>query len=128
MKADTEELFGRAGQAIHAAEILLDGDEVAFAVGRAYYAMLYTAEAVLIERGYRFKTHGSVHGLFGQHFAKTGLLDAKFHRWLIDAFDERLTGDYAIRPNIAREDVVATIARACEFLEAARRFLGVPEQ
>ncbi len=102
MKQDTEDLLHKTGQAIHAADILLNGGEVEFAAGRAYYAMLYTAEALLAEQGHRFKSHGSVHGLYGQHFAKTALLDPKYHRWLIRAFNKRIAGDYGIRPNIAR--------------------------
>lgn len=45
------------------------------------------------KQGLRFRKHGSVHGAFGREFVKTGLLDAKYHRWLLDAFDKRLQAD-----------------------------------
>ncbi|MGH8566242.1 MAG: HEPN domain-containing protein [Gammaproteobacteria bacterium] len=47
------------------------------AAARAYYAMFYVAEALLYERGLSFRKHAGVHGAFGQHFAKSGVLDAK---------------------------------------------------
>jgi hypothetical protein len=53
--------------------------------------MFYTAEALLNERSLRFKKHGGVHAAFGEHFAKPGLLDAKYHRWLLAAFEKRIT-------------------------------------
>ena len=59
-----------------------------------------------------------------QEFAKTGLLPPKFHRWLLDAFDERIRGDYATGNPITGEDVDEIMAQAREFLQAAHRFLG----
>jgi len=42
---------------------------------------------------------------FGEQFAKSGRLDPKFHRWLLDAFDRRLQGDYGFEALIAPEEV-----------------------
>jgi uncharacterized protein (UPF0332 family) len=93
VNADTRKLLEKAARAIHAAETLLRHGDVDFAAGRAYYAMFYTAEALLNEKGLRSHKHGGVHALFGEHFTKTGLMDAKFHRFLLDAFDRRLQAD-----------------------------------
>lgn len=61
---------------------------------------------------------------FGEHFAKTGVLDPKFHRWLLDAFDERLSGDYGSEIVVSSEDVASMIAQAEEFLQAVRAHLS----
>lgn len=55
MKEVTQQLLDKAARAIHAAETLLQADDVEFATGRAYYAMFYVAEALLNERGLRFR-------------------------------------------------------------------------
>lgn len=94
MKDQTQKLLNKAQRAIRAAETLLKQGDVDFASGRAYYAMFYAAEALLNEKGLRFRKHGGVHGAFGEHFAKSGLLDSKYHQWLLDAFDKRLKSDY----------------------------------
>lgn len=47
MKDTTRQLFDRAADAIEAAEILLNNEKTDIAAGRAYYAMFYTAEALL---------------------------------------------------------------------------------
>ena len=65
MKVETARLLDKAEHAIRAAEILLDADEGDFAAGRAYYAMFYVAEALLVERGRRFRKHSAVHAAFG---------------------------------------------------------------
>ena len=127
MKDQTQKLLNKALRAVRAAETLLQHGDVDFASGRAYYAMFYTAEALLNEKDLRFRKHGGVHGAFGEHFTKSGLLDPKYHQWLLDAFDKRLKSDYDVEIAITREDAGSMIEQAQEFLQAARRFLGVKE-
>ena len=124
MKEPTAKLLDRAQDAIEAADILLTNEKVDIAAGRAYYAMFYIAEALLNELGLEFNKHGAVHAAFGKHFAKTNLLDPKYHRWLMDAFDKRLIGDYGVEANLQMDVVASMIHQAQEFLEAATKYLG----
>lgn len=123
MKETTEQLFARALDAIEAAEILSTNGKIDIAAGRAYYAMFYTAEALLNEKGFKFGKHGNVIAAYGQHFAKTKELDPKFHRWLLSSFDQRQIGDYAFDPDIEIDIVVTMIHQAQEFLETAKKYL-----
>ena len=123
MNPECQKLLDKAAHALHATELLLDGGETDFAAGRVYYAMFYGAQALLLEKGLRFSKHSAVHAAFGKEFAKTGLLDPKFHRWLIDAFDERIRADYATGEPLTPEDVQDMMAQASKFLETARRHL-----
>jgi hypothetical protein len=43
------------------------------------------AEAMLLSKGLTFSSHSAVVATYGKEFAKTGLLDPKFHRDIIDA-------------------------------------------
>ena len=124
MKEESRKRLEKASRAVRAAESLLAAGDAEFAAGRAYYAMFYVAEALLNEKGLRFRKHGGVQAAFGKHFAKTGELDPKFHRWLLDAFDERIQGDYGIETSVTDDEVRRLIDRAVEFLEQARRRLG----
>ncbi len=124
MKKTTQQLFARAVDAIEAADILLTNDKTDFAAGRAYYAMFYTAEALLNEKGFKFGKHGNVIAAYGQHFSKTKELDPKFHRWLLTSFDQRQIGDYAFDPNVDKNVVIQMIFQAQEFLAAAKKYLG----
>jgi uncharacterized protein (UPF0332 family) len=124
LKDHTRKLLDKAARSIRAASLLVDNGETEFAAGRAYYAMFYAAEAVLYEAGQRSRSHSGVHSLFGEQFAKSGRLDPKFHRWLLDAFDRRLQGDYGFDAAIATEEVDRTIQQAAEFLQAAERLIA----
>ncbi len=124
MKEYTRKLLEKAIDAIEAAEILVEHDKSDVAAGRAYYAMFYIAEALLNEKGLRFSKHSGVHAAFGENFAKTKEMDAKFHRWLIDAFDKRLAGDYGVETDIEIDISTHMINQAREFFEAAQKYLG----
>ena len=80
MKPETEKLLAKASRAIDAAKLLLQAGDADFAAGRAYYAMFYVAEALLAEKGRRFRRHSAVQAAYGDEFAKPAVLDPQFHR------------------------------------------------
>jgi uncharacterized protein (UPF0332 family) len=123
MKEHMRKLLDKSLSSIEAAEGLMNMDKIEFAAGRAYYAMFYVAEALLEEKGLQFSQHGQVIGAFGLHFAKTQELDPKYHRWLADAFDVRISGDYEAGANIGEQIVATIINQAREFLEVAQKYL-----
>jgi uncharacterized protein (UPF0332 family) len=123
VKEETRQLVEKAERALQAAQTLLDTGDAEFSAGRVYYAMLYGAQALLRESDLQFGKHSGVHAAFGQHFAKTGVLDPKYHRWLLDAFDERLQGDYGFQAQVNRQAVATRLEQAREFLGEIRRYL-----
>lgn len=120
----TAKFLDKASRSIRSAERSAKEHDHEAAANRAYYAMFYVAEALLNERGLQFRRHGGVQSAFGQHFVKTGEFDRKFHRWLLEAFEERITADYEVEATFTSEDIEELIAQAQEFLDAARRYLG----
>lgn len=95
-----------------------------FSVSRAYYAMFYVAEALLLTKRLSFSKHSAVIAAFGEHFAKPQVLDPRFHHYLVEAFDKRQIGDYAMDEEIRPDDAQRQIDRAGEFLNAARAWLN----
>ena len=77
MKDLTARLLDKAARTISTTERLLQSGDSEVAIARAYYAMFYVAEALLAERGLRFRKHAGVHGALGEHFVKSGLMDAR---------------------------------------------------
>jgi len=124
MKERSRKLFEKALDNIEVAEQVLGMGKPEIAVGRAYYAMFYIAEALLYEKGLEFKTHGQIIGAYGKEFAKTKELDPKFHKSLRTGFDLRISGDYEVDTNITNGLVADTINQTREFLEAAQNYLN----
>lgn len=125
MNENAKFLLDKAEQSIGAAESLLRDGYRDFAVGRVYYAMFYTAEALLAEKGLTFKKHIGVHRSFSEHYVKTGIFDQKYFYWLIASFNSRMVGDYALRSEFEDEEVTEWISQAREFLKKAHEYLSV---
>jgi uncharacterized protein (UPF0332 family) len=89
--SEIQALLLRATESVAAARGLLRDGYPDFAASRAYYAMLYVAEALLAHLGQSYSSHAAAIGAYGREYAKTGKLDARFHRWLIEAQNLRGT-------------------------------------
>ena len=118
-------LLGKAEESFSAAELLFERGFYGFSASRAYYAMFYVTEALLVSIGQSYSSHGGVIGSFGREFAKTGKFDLKFHRWLIDAQDVRNIGDYGVGVEISSNQARELIAQVKEFIQAGRDYLQV---
>ncbi|HMS01194.1 MAG TPA: HEPN domain-containing protein [Anaerolineales bacterium] len=123
MKPEVEELLDKARRSIKTAQKIFKDGEVDFAGSRAYYALFYIAEALLLERGLAFSSHSAVIANFGKEFARTQTLNPKFHNYLIKAQDRRNIGDYAIGSHLTEDEVREILDWAKEFLKAAKIFL-----
>ena len=92
MNDESRRLLEKGAHAIHSADVLLSAEEPDSAAGRAYYA------------------------LFGEHFAKPGIVNPRFHRILLDAFESRLQADYEADTPVPAEQAAIFIDHAREFL------------
>ena len=124
MKPEQIALLRKAAESLRAAELLATNELFDFAASRAYYTMLYVAEAFLLNEGLTFSSHAAVISAFGRDFARTGRVPVEFHRYLIDAQDLRNQGDYDIDSAITEAEANQLIAQAQQFLKLAERLLG----
>jgi len=126
MKPGVQALLDKARGNLDAAHLLVEAGHLDSAASRAYYAMFYVAEALLVDLGHSYSKHAGVIAAFGREYTKGGTLDPKFHRWLIDAQDLRSVADYTAEALITDEKVRAVCGWAEEFVGAARSHLAGP--
>ena len=128
MREYAKKLLDKALDAIEAAELLTNMEKAEIAAGRAYYAMFYIAEALLFNQfDLKLNQHGQVIAAYGKHFAKTKELDPKYHRWLRDGFEKRISGDYGVDSGIGEDIAMDMINQARDFLETAQEYLKEKE-
>jgi uncharacterized protein (UPF0332 family) len=120
---DIRYLLEKSAQSIDAASLLLRDNYVDFSVSRAYYAMFYALEALLLSREYSFNKHSAVIAAFGKEFVKSGIFDKRFHRFVMGAFDLRNVGDYGSMHAVSAEKAQQTIDEAHELYEAINIYL-----
>jgi uncharacterized protein (UPF0332 family) len=119
VKPEIEALLRKASESLRASQLLSREGYSDFAAARAYYAMFYAAQALLLGRNLSYSKHSAVIAAFGKEFAKTGPLNPKYHRYLIDAQDYRNLCDYGIGPALTAERAEDVIRWAGEFVVAA---------
>ena len=123
MTEEQHRLVEQARESVSAARLLQQAGHHGFAASRAYYAMFYVAEALLLGKGLTFSKHSAVHAAFGEHFVKTGVVKADFHRALIRAMAVRHVGDYGGPDSVTPEEAEEQLKRAQDFLSLAERLL-----
>jgi uncharacterized protein (UPF0332 family) len=121
-----QELLEKSAQSISAAELLLREGYLDFAASRACYAMFYAVEALLLSQDLSFSKHSAVIAAFGKEYVKSGILDSRLHRYLLDAFDLRNAGDYGVMHIVSEDKARQTIVEARELLEVITALLALP--
>ena len=124
MTAQQAGLLAKARRSIRSARLLLTDGDYDTAVSRAYYAMFYVAEALLLARGLAFSKHSAVIGAFGKEFARTGAVPAEFHVYLIEAAGERNISDYQVVSRLTPDAASQHIDRAERLLSVGEQFLA----
>ena len=114
---EAQALLERAEKYINSCRLLIDAEDFESAVSRAYYAMFYAAEAVLLSRGLSFSSHRGVISSFGEHFVKTGKFQKEMGRELNRAFEMRQLGDYEYTFVISREEAEMLLTAAEQFVK-----------
>jgi uncharacterized protein (UPF0332 family) len=110
----------RADDCIADAELLFAASRYGAAVSRAYYAMFHAATAALLHRGITRHSHHGVIAAFGHVFAKSGLVDVRFHKYFADAFDLRQESDYLPVVRLADDRAREVVGWAREFVAVCR--------
>jgi len=124
LNQNIQDALAKANESLGAAKVLAREGYPNFAVSRAYYAMFYAVEALLLYKGLAFSSHSAVIAAFGKEYAKSGLLPPQLHRYLIDAERLRNVGDYGLGTSVPIDDVAQVFARTEEFLQIVIQFLS----
>ena len=107
----------KAHETLHEVEKHIENKFWNTAVNRLYYACYYAVIALLISKKIKAQTHAGVRQMLGLHFIKTGLINIELGRYYSNIFDKRLTGDYDDFIDYEKDDVLALIQPAKEFIQ-----------
>jgi len=116
-------LIERARKYLRSAEMLLIAGDYESSVSRVYYAMFYSAQAVLLIKGFSFSSHKGVISAFGEHLIKTGIFPREMGRELNRAFEKRQLGDYEHTFVISREEAEEILRSGKSFFNEIVKYL-----
>ena len=92
-------------------------------VNRAYYAVFYSANALLSSRGIFRKKHSSVMSEFRKEFIKTQEIDVEFSNFYGQLMDDRHAADYDLLHLTSKEEAKENYNLSIRFLEEVEQWL-----
>ena len=126
ISSEIQHLLRLADESHDVAKVLIDMGHARFSAAQTYYTIFYLAQALLLSKGLTYSSHSAVVAAYGREFAKTNLLDPKFHRYIIDAQKLRQTGHYGEEgEEVTVEQAGESYQWAEEFLQAVKKYFGV---
>ncbi len=124
MNEQQKALLAKARESLDVARYIDARGSHGFAASRAYYAMFYVVEALLLGEGLEYSSHSAIIAAFGEKFQKTGRVPAGFHRMLLDAAECRQLGDYEVSTAVSSGLAGQQIENAQRFIDLAESILG----
>ena len=107
-----------AREMLAAAQMMLDNDFYTSAINRAYYAIFYATNALLLTKGLSHSKHSGVISAFRQHFVKTGLIATEYSKIYGRVMENRHESDYELESPITSQDAQSDLSAAKAFLTA----------
>lgn len=124
ISAEIQHFLTQAQESQKAATVLFEKNLYGFSAAQSYYTFFYLAEALLLSKDLTFSSHSAVIASYGKEFAKTDLLDRKFHRYMIDAQERRQVGHYgAQHEEVTEQEAKESLMWAEEFQTAVEKYL-----
>lgn len=120
---EAKALIKRAQRYLKSAEILLQDGDCESSVSRTYYAMFYSAQAVLLTKNLSFSSHKGVISGFGENFVKTGIFTKEMGREFNRAFEKRQAGDYDYTFVISNDEAEQMLRSGKEFVGKIAQWL-----
>jgi len=118
------EYMDYARRALQSAKLLFDDADWVGVINRAYYAIFYSANAVLEMEGLERSKHSGVLALFRQKYVKTGQVEAEFSKIYGEAFESRNESDYQRLSFPSRTEAEKAIEGARRFVERIEKLLS----
>jgi uncharacterized protein (UPF0332 family) len=108
---------------LRAARRLADGGDHDFAISRAYYAMFYLAQAMLLTLDLEFRRHRAVISALAQQFVRPARFETVHLDAFREAFERRQVADYDDEGVVSAREGEAILQQAVAFVEAAEAYL-----
>jgi uncharacterized protein (UPF0332 family) len=124
MTEEVKKLIEKAEHALEVAEELLN-KYPSDAASKIYCSMFYAAQALLKSEGIDVVKHSAVESAFGYYFVKTGKIDPKYHRMLMDARKIREIADYDIGEEIVEPVASVKIEQGRMFVSAIKMHIEI---
>jgi len=116
----------QAEDALSEADLLLNAGHFRGAINRAYYAMFYAIQVLVVKNKVKVSKHSGVISYFDREFVKPGIIDKEFSKWLHRLFDLRQDADYGDMFEPSDDQCRQAVEQARQFVHRIRNYFESP--
>ena len=116
----------QAEEAMSEADLLLNAGHFRGAINRAYYAMFYAIQVLVVKNKVKVSKHSGVISYFDREFVKPGIIDKEFSKWLHRLFDLRQDADYGDMFEPSDDQCRQAVEQARQFVHRIRNYFESP--
>ena len=116
----------QAEEALSEADLLLNAGHFRGAINRAYYAMFYAIQILVVKNKVKVSKHSGVISYFDREFVKPGIIDKEFSKWLHRLFDLRQDADYGDMFEPSDDQCRQAVEQARQFVYRIRNYFESP--
>jgi len=124
LKKLTASYIRSSKERLNAANLLLKERLFRDSISRSYYAFLDAADALLLTKDLRPKSHAGTIRLCNIHFVHTGILDKKYGAWFKKIEKARLEAEYERWKEFTKDDAEEVLKEAEEFVKTVEKLLS----
>jgi len=108
------------------ADLLLNAGHFRGAINRAYYAMFYAIQVLVVKNKVKVSKHSGVISYFDREFVKPGIIDKEYSKWLHRLFDLRQDADYGDMFEPSDDQCRQAVEQARQFVHRIRNYFESP--
>lgn len=120
---EVEAVIDKSGRAIKSATREYKAGDYDYACSRAYYAVFYLLEGVLLLDNKRYTSHSAVISVFNKDYVKTGIFPVEISKYIKYLLKRREIGDYSFSIRIDEEDARNSIEMAEKIFKTVSPYL-----
>ena len=88
-----EHRLNRAKETLEEAKLSIDNERLLLAANRIYYAVFYAVSALGLKNDFATSKHAQLLSWFNKNFIKTNIIEKRFGKFYLDAFEMRQESD-----------------------------------
>ena len=124
MAAPTTDLFQKSQQYLRSAAVLLELEDFDSCASRAYFAMFYAAQGLILHEQGQLPTSQGIRSAFYEVFIETGRLPDRAADMLDRGYSLQERADYSSGFAVSQEQAERALQEAEAFVTAAERLTG----
>jgi len=120
-----ENYIRKSQTAIENVDFLIKNDKLSLSIHQCYYGIFYMLSALALNGGFRTSKHEQLIGWFNKTYVKGDIVDKKFGKLVVKAYENRIKGDYDVFSEFSTERAEQSFEEMKEVISEIRKLLGL---